>query len=84
MITIRTELRATTEGPARNTRANAKRIAGRKRTEMDRPTTGPAESGSAESEQMPTTANSNESQPSQQVNGAMITAIEGIVTKLQQ
>ena len=51
---------------------------------MDRPTTGPAESGSAESEQMPTTANSNESQPSQQVNGAMITAIEGIVTKLQQ
>ena len=76
-----TELRdSTTEGPALNTRANAKRIAGRKRTEMDTTTTtGPA----AESEQLPTTANASESQPSQQINGAMITAIEGIVTKLQ-
>ena len=79
-----TELRdSTTEGPALNTRANAnaKRIAGRKRTEMDTTTTtGPA----AESEQLPTTASASESQPSQQINGAMITAIEGIVTKLQQ
>ena len=77
-----TELRdSTTEGPALNTRANAKRIAGRKRTEMDTTTT---TGSAAESEQLQTTANASESQPSQQINGAMITAIEGIVTKLQQ
>ena len=33
---------------------------------------------------MGTAPNSNENQVSQEVNGAMITAIEGIVTKLQQ
>ena len=69
------------EGPALNTRANAKRIARiRNRTEMDTTPAGPAE----QSDQRPTMANSSKNQVSQEVNGAIIMAMEGIVTKLQQ
>ena len=70
----------TTEGPAQNTRANTKRtVRSRNRTKMS---VTPAE----QTDPMPTMANSNERENhvSQEVNGAMITVIEGIMTKLQQ